>query len=131
MRQPKFRGFSLETNSWHYGHGWFVVDYTDEYLKEKGINQQAMLYTDGYPVECELSSMGQYTGVDTKEDVELYEGDIVKGRLRQQECNFTATIVFEDGMFKLKFDQAYGNICYEDMTYYNAINLEVIGSTYK
>ena len=78
MRQQlKFRGFSNETKSWHYGHGWFEIDYTDEYLKEKGINQQAMLYTEGYPVECELSSIGQYTGLNDASDEELYEGDIL------------------------------------------------------
>lgn len=79
MRQPKFRGFSLETNQWHYGHGWFKRDYTDEYKKEKGIEDRAILYTEYSPVECELKSMGQFvktiTVGDLKEDV--YVGDIV------------------------------------------------------
>lgn len=77
MQQPKFRGYSKETNSWHYGHGWFETDYTDEHLSEKGISQQAILYTEGSPVVCELSSMGQFTG-ETIGGKEIYRGDIIK-----------------------------------------------------
>jgi uncharacterized phage protein (TIGR01671 family) len=77
MRQPKFRGFSLETNSWHYGHGWFKSDYTEEYKLEKGIKDTAILYTDGSPVECELDSMGTFTGVTGIDGKDVYEGDIL------------------------------------------------------
>jgi hypothetical protein len=77
MKQPKFRGYSLETTSWHYGHGWFEADYTEEYKKEKGISDKAILYTDGSPIECELSSMGQFTG-ETVREKEIYDGDIIK-----------------------------------------------------
>ncbi|QJI52370.1 hypothetical protein [Psychrobacillus phage Perkons] len=78
--QPKFRGYSLETNQWHYGHGWFITDYTQEYKSEKGIIDASILYTDGSPIECVLSSMGRYV-MSVKfadQKVELYEGDIVQ-----------------------------------------------------
>lgn len=79
MEQPKFRGFSLETNSWHYGHGWFKCDYTEEYMSEKGIEDRAILHTESHPVECELKSMGRFvTTVRFAEtSADLYEGDIV------------------------------------------------------
>lgn len=78
MKQPKFRGYSLETNSWHYGHGWFEVNCTEEYKKEEGISDKAILYReDRSTIECELSSMGQFTGESVR-DKEIYHGDIIK-----------------------------------------------------
>ncbi|MBS4190359.1 hypothetical protein KHA94_09110 [Bacillus sp. FJAT-49705] len=78
MREPKFRGFSIETNSWHYGHGWFKCDYTEEYKQEKGITDNAILYTDGSPVECELKSMGQFIGRLDQNGKEIFAGDIMR-----------------------------------------------------
>ncbi|MDF9599137.1 YopX family protein [Bacillus cereus] len=73
MNQPKFRGFSLETNSWHYGYGWKVSD------------DKALLYTNSTPIECELGSMGQYTGINDKNSKEAYNGDLFywRGELRK------------------------------------------------
>ena len=76
-KQPKFRGFSVETNSWHYGYGWFKCDYTDEYKSEKGINDKALLLTDSGSIECELKSMGQFSG-ETLNGKEIYDGDVIK-----------------------------------------------------
>lgn len=79
MEQPKFRGFCLETNSWHYGHGWFKCDYTEEYKAEKGIEDRAILHTESHPVECELKSMGRFVKTVrlAETSADLYEGDIV------------------------------------------------------
>lgn len=69
MEQPKFRGFSTETNSWHYGHGWIKADYAED---------KALLYRDWEPpIECELRSMGQFTG-ESIGGKEIFHGDVIK-----------------------------------------------------
>lgn len=78
MRQPIYRGFNKEENMWYYGHGWFKSDYTEEYKKEKGIEDTAILHTDYSPVECELSSMGVFTGLYDRGGKEIFIGDVVK-----------------------------------------------------
>lgn len=130
MNQPKFRGYSKETERWHYGHGWFKSNYTEEYKQESGEVDVAILYTNSSPVVCELDSMGQFTEVYDFNDNEIFSNDIVEGVLRQQDCRFLAKVIFEDGMFKLEFDKNYNGIIYEDLTRYNACELEVIGDFY-
>lgn len=88
MRQPKFRGFNLETNSWHYGHGWFKSDYTEEYKKEKGIEDTAILHTDSSPIECELKSMGEFIGSTDANGVEIFEGDILQPSNNEKKYSF-------------------------------------------
>lgn len=78
MKEPKFRGYSLETRSWHTGYGWFEVDYTEEYKQQKGIDDKACLYTDSFPMECELRSMGATTTLKDKNDKEIFGGDVIK-----------------------------------------------------
>lgn len=128
IKEPKFRGFSLETNSWHYGHGWFKCDYTEKYMAEKGMNDRAILLTDSYPVECELASMGQYTGLEDKNGKEIFEGDILGI------CN-------EDPLF-VEYIEKHGAFCFVDIfdkfgpTNYTAKEFsyeafEVIGNIYE
>lgn len=100
MKQPKFRGFSYETNSWQYGFGWFETDYTDDYLEEKGRSKQdAILLTDSGHTVCDIESMGQCTDLKDKNEKEIYENDIANreifafGEIR----TFTGTVKMFEG----------------------------------
>lgn len=145
MREPKFRGFSKETNSWHYGHGWFEIDYTDEYLLEKGIEKQAMLYTAGYPVECELKSMGNYTGLKDKNGNEIFEEDIIYWEIDNGVGieSYTAIVKWTENLVEEGWSQTYkwlvgytGNYyrgSYDELSTPAAYNdeLQVIGNIYE
>jgi len=77
MREIKFRGISVDTNEWVYGHFWdmplvyghrpkiYVEDSPDEHTDDTGF------------VIIKRETLGQYTGIKFN-DVELYEGDIIE-----------------------------------------------------
>lgn len=77
MNEPLFRGFNRKENKWYYGFGWYEIDYTDEYLKENSLDPQAMLLTPTSPIECDLSSMGQYIGINDKFNSKVFSDDFV------------------------------------------------------
>lgn len=132
MRQPKFRGFSTETNSWHYGHGWFEVDYTEEYKLEKGIEVKACLYRESSPIECELSSMGEFTGLLDSKGTEIFEGDILQASNREKGLH---VVIWKDGGFqrKYRFIRKYQGEEYEDSTIVpvHSRSFIVVGNTFE
>lgn len=129
MRQPKFRGFSLETKQWHYGHGWFEIGYTDKYLRERGIEPQALLYTGSYPVECELSSMGEFTGLKDKNGREIYEGDILLFNNSINDGKWKCVVEYREGSFVCVYqnDKVYNHF---DSWNVPKVTWEVIGNIY-
>lgn len=102
-----------------------------------------MLYTEGYPVECELSSMGEYTGLKDKNGKEIYEGDIIYWEIDNGVGieSYTATVQWSEnnsnykGMYKWivlylvdylrgSFDKLSTPAVYND-------GLQVIGNIYE
>lgn len=141
MKEPKFRGFNLETNKWYYGHGWFEADYTNEFLEEKGIAQQAVLHTDSYPVECELSSMGQYRGLKDKYQNKVFNKDLIKyTRKIYTDCSrkevektfppIIGELYYAEGLYPaIRDSNGLGHIFMPGMLHSDEI--EVIGNAYE
>jgi hypothetical protein len=98
VKQPLFRGYSVENGDWEYGHGWFEIDYTEEYKQEQGIEDRAILYRDNAsPTECVMSSMGQYTGVNDRYSTKIFVGDILK---IAQDRVYPQVVTFAEGFFQ-------------------------------
>lgn len=112
MKQPKFKGYSRETNSWHYGYGWFNADFTTDYLKEKNLPEQATLLTESGAIYCDLSSMAQLIGTDC-EGNEVYTQDILQPNMNEEKytvVHFENASLFRRYHFENKFE---GSV-YED-----------------
>ena len=122
MRDIKFRGKRVDNGKWIYG-----FPYNREGKKDVvGIlaigsyfgNDMGMV--SGYCEKIEPETFGQYTGLKDKNEIEIYEGDILKTNPDGSEC--------------------IGKVCYEDAQWFGACDYlgyavehceaEVIGNIY-
>lgn len=85
MREIKFRGIAKEINKFVYGY-YYHRSYDDKHIIKDSLT--------GRKVEIHPESRGQYTGLTDKWYKEIYEGDKVRDKDRNE-----YEVVFENGRF--------------------------------
>lgn len=86
MREIKFRGISKETNEWVYGYYYHRVWLDGKHIIKGG--------EDGKKHNVYPETVGQYIGFTDKWYKEIYEGDKVRDKYRNE-----YEVVFENGRF--------------------------------
>lgn len=124
MREIIFRGKSVDSGEWING-SYINLNVGADFIC------QGRSFNSTIPIKIEVVSetVGQYSGVDDKNGVPMYEGDIVKGAIHWLERYVLAWVGFQDGSFGL-FWKRGGVVEFNPFTSLCNVTYEVVGNIY-
>lgn len=128
MKEIIFRAKRNGSNIWFYGSYLYYPEVRKAYIIRYN---PGLIYTSEY-IEIERDTLGQYSGVDDKAGVAIFEGDIVKARI--ESGNYES---FEWPLMRVSFQR--GSFCLLDRlggvfanlsSFAPNVSFEIIGNVY-
>lgn len=129
MREILFRGKRTDNGKWVQGYYTNNQWYTEEKDMHIIIYKDAYLFPYGEFEAFEIvdpATVGQYTGVNDINNVQIFEGDIVKGLFYHEEP-VLAVVKFKDGAFGLAWNRS-GAETFSAFTSLCNVKYEVLGN---
>ena len=130
MKTIKFKGLRLDGKGWLYGDFINSLEYgamimLTAHCGGNSFDEAPSDYQDSVQVKPE--TLGQFTGLQDKNELDIYEGDIVEHNkiMYNNSIRKSDVIVFEEGCFRLKKSTSLYIICGNDF------KVEVIGNIHE
>ena len=130
MKTIKFKGLRLDGKGWVYGDFINSLEYgamimLTAHCGGNSFDEAPSDYQDSVQVKPE--TVGQFTGLQDKNELDIYEGDIVEHNkiMYNNSIRKSDVIVFEEGCFRLKKSTSLYIICGNDF------KVEVIGNIHE